>query len=163
MRMTRQTPDVEGRGNIPKASLCVWFAALALALGPTATVTAQPQMRPQDVSLIRLIANPNDFDGKPVRLIAFLRLEFEGDALFVSRADYENRISKNGIWIDIPDPVEKEASEYSDRYVLVEGMFSAKDKGHMGLFSGALQKVSRVEVWNVRGKTKRWPPLREKR
>ncbi|HET6327107.1 MAG TPA: hypothetical protein VFG04_20670 [Planctomycetaceae bacterium] len=162
MRMTRQSPDVEGRGKIPKARLCVWFAALALALGPTATVTAQPQTGPQDVSLIRLIANPNDFDGKPVRVIAFLRLEFEGNALYVSRADYENHISKNGIWIDVPDLVRKEASEYSDRYVLVEGVFSAKDQGHMHLFSGALHKTSRLEVWNLRGNRKMWPPLKEK-
>jgi len=34
--------------------------------------------QPTDVTLIQLIANPEKFDGKLIRVIGFLRLEFEG-------------------------------------------------------------------------------------
>lgn len=158
--MTRQTHDSPLGGGALKPNLCAWFAALAVALGPTAMATAQPPHELHDVSLIRLIANPEAFDGTRVRVIAFLHLEFEGDALYVSRADSENYVTKNGVWIDVPDPVRKDALQYSDRYVLVEGVFSAKHHGHMGLFSGALSKTSHVEVWSLRGKRKRWPEPR---
>ena len=155
--MKPQTHDDPLGGGILKVNLCAWFVALAVALGPTARATANPPAEPQDVSLIRLIANPETFDGKRVRVIAFLHLEFEGNALYVSRADSENNVTKNGVWIDVPEPVRKDALQYSDRYVLVEGVFSAKDHGHRGLFSGALGKISRVEVWTLRGKRKGWP------
>jgi hypothetical protein len=37
--------------------------------------------------MIQLIANPQAWDGKHVRVIGFLRLEFEGDALYLHRED----------------------------------------------------------------------------
>jgi hypothetical protein len=156
-RIPPRTDDGQLGGGILHVDLRAWFAAFAVALVPTARASAHPPAELQDVSLIRLIANPEAFDGKRVRVIAFLNLEFEGNALYVSRADSENNVSKNGVWIDVPEQVRKDARQYSDRYVLVEGVFSAKDHGHLGVFSGALGKVSRVEVWSRRGKPKRWP------
>src|SRR4051812_16809265 len=50
------------------------------------------------VSLITLIANPATYDGKRVRVIGFLRLEFEGNNLYVAKSDYEAAISKNAVW-----------------------------------------------------------------
>jgi hypothetical protein len=54
-------------------------------------------------SLIALIARPELYDGKVVRVIGFVRFEFEGNALYLSRLDYENAVSRNGLWIDPPD------------------------------------------------------------
>jgi hypothetical protein len=76
------------------------------------------------VSLIQLIANPERYNGKPVRLIGFLRLEFEGDALYLHREDYERGLP-NGIWVD-------------------EGIFRV---GHLDQFGGKLTTINRIEVW----------------
>ena len=55
----------------------VILACVLVLLAPA--VTPLPAEDPADVSLIQLIANPQMFDGKLVRVIGFLRLEFEGN------------------------------------------------------------------------------------
>ena len=59
---------------------------------------------PTDVTLVQLIANPDRVDGKLVRVIGFLRLEFEGDVLDLHREDYENEILGHGIWVSVTPP-----------------------------------------------------------
>jgi hypothetical protein len=113
-----------------------------------------------DVSLIQLIAQPEKFDGKPVRLIGFLRIEFEGNAVYLHREDFDHGISQNGVWIDIPsDMTDRQRREVNMRYVICAGVFSATNRGHMGMFSGALTKVRRLEFWSDEpGSTKALPP-----
>lgn len=53
----------------------------------------------QDVSLIQLIAQPEKFEGKRVRFIGFLRIEFEGNAIYLHREDFDHGITKNGLWL----------------------------------------------------------------
>jgi hypothetical protein len=103
--------------------------------------------QPIDVTMVQLIANPEKFDGKLVRVIGFLRLEFEGDALYLHREDYEISILGNGIWVDATPEINKQSKILNMHYVLLEGTFSAKDRGHMGMWSGALKHITRCEVW----------------
>jgi hypothetical protein len=48
-----------------------------------AVTIGQSQTEPLHVSLIQLIANPEKYDGKQVAVVGFLRLEFEGNALYL--------------------------------------------------------------------------------
>lgn len=101
-----------------------------------------------DVSLIELIANPLRYDGKRIQVIGFLRLEFEGDALYLHREDFENAISQNAIWFDRPrDLSKKQAEAVNTKYAICGGIFKAHAHGHMGLFSGTLTGITRVEPW----------------
>jgi hypothetical protein len=102
---------------------------------------------PLDVSIVQLIANPKDYDGKVVRVIGFVKLDFEGDAVYLHKEDYKHGVSKNGLWIQVTDEIRKDRKKFDEKYVLVEGIFNARDTGHMGLFSGSIQKISRFEVW----------------
>ena len=43
----------------------------------------------------------------------------------------------------------KEA-QVNERYALIEGRFVAKKKGHMGLWSGSIEEVTRMEPWEIR-------------
>jgi hypothetical protein len=45
--------------------------------------------------------------------------------------------------------------EINDKYVIIRGVFDAKDHGHTGLFSGTLTKIIRCEVWSDPKKPKR--------
>jgi hypothetical protein len=109
-------------------------------------VAVQRSQGPTDASLIQLIANPDKYDGKVVRVIGFVRLEFEGNALYLHREDYESSLSKNAIWIDAtPEMMKRE--KFDKKYVLLEGTFDAKQFGHMDLFSGELRQIKRAEVW----------------
>jgi hypothetical protein len=49
--------------------------------------------------------------------------------------------------VDIRRP---EFAALNDRYVIVEGVFKAGHRGHMGMFAGALADVSRYDPWPTR-------------
>jgi hypothetical protein len=108
----------------------------------------------QEVSVIALLADPTKYDGKHVRIIGFLRLEFEGNAIFLHREDFEYAISKNALWIDRPEDLsERQVAEVNKRYVICEGTFNAKEHGHMGMFGGALTHVTRLDSWERAART----------
>lgn len=112
-----------------------------------AFLTAQNGQDPTGVSLIQLISNPDRYDGKVVRLEGFLRLEFEGNALYLHQEDDDRMLTKNAIWVDANAGMMQRRNDLNQKYVLLEGTFDAKDHGHMGLFSGSLHKVKRADVW----------------
>jgi hypothetical protein len=88
-------------------------------------------VQPVDVSMIQLIATPEKYQGERVRVLAFLRLEFEGDAVYLHQQDYEQAIYRNGLWIDLPKTTAS-GKNLSNQYVLVEGVFDAKRKRSSG-------------------------------
>lgn len=102
---------------------------------------------PENVTLVQLIADPQKFDGKLIRVIGFLRLEFEGDVLYLHREDYEHAILGDGIWVDATPEIAKQKQTLNTHYVLLEGVFDSKDRGHMGMWSGRLTKIRRAELW----------------
>ena len=98
---------------------------------------------------LKLIAQPEKFDGKSIRLIGFLSIEFEGTALYLHREDFDHGIPLNGVWIDIPsDMTERQKRDVTLRYVICAGVFSASNHGHMDMFSGAITNIRRLEFWS---------------
>jgi len=47
----------------------------------------------------------------------------------------------NGLWVNLAQNVSR--ADCQDRYVLVEGTFRARDRGHLGLWSGAIGEITR--------------------
>lgn len=131
----------------------------AFLLGLLLSWFAQPLVvaEPLDVSLVRLIADPKNYHGKVVRVIGFVSLEFEGSAIYLHQEDYKQGIHKNGLWIDVTEDIRKKKAQMDKKYVLLEGTFNEKETGHMGLWSGSIQKISRFQVWSERNGRK---PLR---
>jgi hypothetical protein len=104
------------------------------------------------VSLIQLIATPDAFDGKFVRIYGFVRIEHEGTAVYLHRDDCEYMLTRNGLWLAANDVAPEGSKEalVNNHYALIEGRFDAKSKGHLGLWSGSIDKITRMEPWNVR-------------
>ena len=102
-------------------------------------------------SLIELIARPELYDGKRVRVIGFANFEFEGNGLYVSESDWRHGIYRNGVWIDPPAGTGQDSASapgpVNQRYVIVEATFHQQQSGHMGMWSGSLSDVSRLEPW----------------
>ncbi len=113
----------------------------------TLLVTPIQAQQPTDVTLVQLIANPEKFDGKLIRVIGFLRLEFEGDVLYLHREDYENAILGNGIWVTVTPAITKQRATLNMNYVLLEGVFSSSERGHMDMWSGTIKQIRRFELW----------------
>ena len=103
-----------------------------------------------NVSMIQLIATPERYHGKLVRVIGFVRLEFEGNAIYMHHDDLKYGLTKNGLWLSITDQIRKERDKYTDKYILVEGTFNSQNHGHMGLNSGAIENIKRFQVWAER-------------
>src|SRR5436190_13567225 len=100
-----------------------------------------------DVSIIQLIAHPNDYDSKVVRLTGFVRLEFEGTGVYLHEDDCRYHITKNGLWLKVSDEIMKNKREFNLKYVLLEGTFNAEDRGHMGAWNGSIEKITRFVTW----------------
>ena len=101
-----------------------------------------------EVSLIQLIANPAIYDNKRIRIIGFLDLQFEGNAIYLHREDFYHAISKNALWIALPKDITRQQIKLiNDHYVICTGRFKADDHGHMGMFSGEMADITRLELW----------------
>ena len=100
----------------------------------------------EDVSMIALIANPNKFNGQKIRLIGYLYLNFEVQAFFLSKNDYENSIMKNALWLSFERKKLAEYKKGNNKYVLIEGVFNSKEKGHFGMYSGTIESINRLQV-----------------
>jgi hypothetical protein len=102
---------------------------------------------PVNVTIVQLIANPDKFDGKLIRVIGFLRLEFEGNVLYLHREDYENEILGNGIWVEVAYEITRQSKALNMHYVLLEGIFSSSERGHLDAWSGTIKSIRRAELW----------------
>jgi hypothetical protein len=127
-------------------------AGAALAAVPPRVAGEPKKAQVNDVSLVQLIAAPEKFDGKTVRVHGYVRIEHEGTAVYLHRDDCEHMLTKNGLWLAVNDGVGPGSREeaVNNRYAIIEGRFEAGKKGHMGLWSGSLVDVSRLEPWEVR-------------
>lgn len=108
-------------------------------IGAAPAPAAPPVERPVAVPLVALLANPERFDGKVVAVEGFLILEFEGDAIYQSRADFDAALLGNAIWVEGPkfeEPAARRA--LGGRYVFLTGRFNARMHGHLGMFAGGL-------------------------
>ena len=102
---------------------------------------------PVQVSMAALIATPERFDGKLIRVIGFMHLEFEGQCLYLHREDFEHAIIGNWVWLDVDIATHKAKN---DNYVIIQGVFDAESRGHFGMSAGTIHSINRLDVWQQR-------------
>lgn len=130
--------------------MCIRIAIVTLvSLG--ASVDLSPPVNAQLsremlVSLIQLIANPTEFDQKRVVVKGYVVLEFEDKSLYLSEADAKHGITRNSVWLNVSDAIYSDRARFHQRYVLVEGTFSSRRRGHLGLSSGEIENIGRFDL-----------------
>lgn len=123
-----------------------FIAILLFALArPTAPSGSLPGA--EAVSMVQLIATPEKFDGKVVFVSGFLRLEFEGNCLYLHKEDYQHAITKNAVWVVRNAVINAKGDTLNMHYVLVAGTFNARSKGHRDLNSGSLTNITAASLW----------------
>ena len=142
------------------------FIAVAICLGqkdvnskqrdderPRASASGQSKTAPEEtfqpvieVSIIRLIANPEAYDGKAVRVIGVVSIEFEGTAVYLTPDDYRKMICKNAIWLELDKADQRTYRKVDGKYAIIEGVFKAGYDGHFDAFSGSMVKIKRLEA-----------------
>jgi len=130
---------------------CCLLISAATARASTFVNYGEADQSAKSVSLVSLIANPEAYDGKSVRVIGAFQLAFEGNQLCLHKADLIHGLSSNCLWIE-PNLAKLGVSyaklaEFNGKYVLVEGTFVQGNHGHMGMFSGAITPIWRVTLW----------------
>lgn len=114
-----------------------WFAK---AVGDRCAEFAEDgQCSLYDVSLVELIAVPEKFHDKNVRVIGFVQLTFEGNVICLSR---EVASPNDCIFLDIEgiaDPGFREGE------AILQGHFDGELRGHLGCCSGTIDHISRLE------------------
>lgn len=107
-------------------------------------------------SIVSLIARPERYDGRPVRVVGYLVSELEGDALYLERDDAAHGITKNAIALNLYEDDGGRITRFGPysqfgwhEYAIVEGVFRAPSPNGNGLFSGAIGHVSRIDAWHA--------------
>ena len=128
----------------------VLLSALALqAIVVSLAVQAHDEHNGTLWSLVQLIANPDKYDGHEVRVVGYVRLEFEGNAIYLHREDYEKGLTANALWLDTRSCNSRASGKpFTKGYAVVEGTFSSTNHGHMGMFSGAIVRITRCDHYN---------------
>ena len=106
--------------------------------------------RVEDVTIIQLLATPEKYDGKRIRVVGVGNLEFEGNALYLSKDDLFYRVY-NAVWLDFDNNTSlsyEEAIQFNGNYVCVEGTFQKDKNGHGSLFHGTITDITRYDLKN---------------
>jgi hypothetical protein len=117
---------------------------LLLFQGCTSGVAASPSPKeslPIRVSMIRLLASPEHFEGRRVQVQGYCRLESEDRALYLNRDDAEYVSIANSLWLDTGQG----RYDLDEGFVIVEGTFTVKEHGHLGLWPGEIRGITRLE------------------
>ena len=152
MHDVSETRKEIARGGTPSRGPRAWmFSVKATRLAAvfctvaalSAVAVAKESDRPMRVSLVQLIAAPEQFEGKLIQVAGYCFVGFEERALYLSKDDFANNIRKNAIWLDL-----KGHDELSGQYVMAEGVFSGMVQSEN--YAGSLGKVAQFVVQKKR-------------
>jgi hypothetical protein len=146
MKFRRQSEDPRA-ADVKRTSstIAILVALIGLTVIHVSSVALSQTIREMFVSIIQLIANPTAFDQKRVLVMGYAVLKFESQHIYLSETDAKHGITKNSLWLDVSDQLYAERARFDQRYVLVEGTFNARRRGHLGLSSGSLENIGRLE------------------
>ena len=89
------------------------------------------------------MARPELYDGRKILIVAFVNLEFEGNAAYFSEEMQRHGSSRDAVWLDLTGMAH--APTFRRGYAYVEGTFSAGPGGHFGMFGGTISRIQRLD------------------
>lgn len=93
-------------------------------------------------SVLSLIANPREFDGKRVQVAGYVVSQMETWGIFHSEADRREGGFKRGIWLETYGTP---YAQLAEAYAVVEGTYDATSCGHLGMWCGTIRDITRLE------------------
>ena len=98
---------------------------------------------------MRLLGSGEKYEGILVTVSGFLRIEFEGDALYLHREDYERSLGSNAVSVGLSSQQAQALKKYDRQYVVVTGVFSPCDETRsVCVFSGHIADIGdRIDFW----------------
>jgi hypothetical protein len=100
------------------------------------------------ISMIRVLATPQEFDGKRIAVVGFLGLHKDGNILYLHREDEEMGLYKNGLAVEFDYPLTPEdIARMNMHYVYLGGVFDAHYQGTGLGSSGTIKNAVNVVLW----------------
>jgi len=120
------------------AALRIGAIVSGFLLVPAVAAEAEP------VPFVRLIANAPAYDGKLVQVSGVLRIEFEGNALFLNREHLEHRLEGDSLALALDREQRKQFKPYHKKYVTLQGVFRAQGRGHLYMPIGGILESAQI-------------------
>lgn len=105
------------------------------------------------VSLLRLIATPEEFDGSRVFVQGYLVRARESDRIYLHEVDANYLLDDNSIWLNFDGSPFAE-SPINNCYVIVEGTFSLDARPWTSRSENAIRGITRVRPSITRRNTR---------
>jgi hypothetical protein len=137
------------RWTVGLVAVSILFCGLERGLAQEQTRRSSDGSRTTSVDMVALIAAPERYEGKIIRTVGFMSIEFEGDALYLHEEDYRYGLTKNSFALRLSESQRKQFKDLSLRYVLIEGTVFANGLEKTGKWSGAIGNIIRLEAWPV--------------
>jgi len=124
-------------------------------------LSACEQKGSPSVSLMNLVINGGEYEGKEVIVTGYYKSGLEESALYFSKDQSDYGIIKDAIWVDLDSEVywqnftddefddEGRLKSLDGSYLTVEGRYLNRDSDRVGAFGGAIT-VTRVVVRSKR-------------
>ena len=98
------------------------------------------------------------YDGRQVKTVGWLHLEFEGDALYLQREDFDRVTILNSLRFSAPEWFMDRSAEFNDSYCLVQGKFMAYEAGTTAIERGGIEATG---VMRLPAERAGWDPDEE--
>ncbi len=100
------------------------------------------------ISIIRVLANPQEFEGKRIAVVGFLVLHKDGNMLYLHREDEEMGLYKNGFTVDFDSPLTPDdIARMNMHYVYLGGVYDTHYQGPGLGSSGTIKNAVNVVLW----------------
>jgi hypothetical protein len=116
-------------------------------LATATTVTEGDHQPARIVSLAEVLAHPDTYHGKRVSVTGFYHGEFEGSSFAVDEIASRKWAYERSVWRGrVSTFADRSAiKDRNDSWLRVEGVFLRGPGGHLGLWPGVLDRITRIE------------------
>lgn len=94
-------------------------------------------------SIVTLLAQPASDSATRVQVAGFLVLDFEGEALYLHKEDYQEGLTRNAIRVALTPQQMTQYKDFTGSYVWVEASFH-KRRNSEDIFTGSLFDVREI-------------------
>ena len=134
-----------------KSGICLLAVVMLLsARNAQPFQSSSTSSAPLDLGMVALLADPEKYDGKVIRTIGFMCLEYEGNALYLHEEDFRYGLLKDALSLRLSSAQQKQFKNLSLKYVIIEGTLYANGP-ERSEYGGAIGNITRLEYWRPRG------------
>lgn len=120
---------------------------IAILMFPILGLTQKQGNEPVAVSLVQLLANPEQFDSKLISVTGFLGLDPpDGTLLYLHKEDHDHGILSNAVSITLSDEAWKERERLDRNYIRVVGVF--RSQARSGSQVGSITELRYFRLWS---------------